>query len=84
MAGMIEADHGLNSELFSRFEGFIFNNVVLVPGFSDVLPDMVDTTSGFTPTMDKVTEAHLAIAMVRSVGLKQERLPAFEIWAQSS
>ena len=77
---MNEADHGHNSELFSRFEGLAFDDVVLVPGFSDVLPDMVDTTSWFTPTiplnvpllsaaMDKVTEARLAIAMVRIGGI---------------
>ena len=79
MARMNEADHGHNSELFSRFEGLTFDDVVLVPGFSDVLPDMVDTTSWFTPTiplnvpllsaaMDRVTEAQLAIAMVRRCG----------------
>ena len=80
MARMNEADYGHNSELFSRFEGLTFDDVVLVPGFSDVLPDMVDTTSWFTPTiplnvpllsaaMDKVTEARLAIAMARCGGI---------------
>jgi len=80
MARMTEADHGHNSELFSRFEGLTFDDVVLVPGLSDVLPDMVDTTSWFTPTiplnvpllsaaMDKVTEARLAIAMARIGGI---------------
>ena len=76
MARMNEADHGHNSELFSRFEGLTFDDVVLVPGFSDVLPDLVDTTSWLTPifpfnvpllsaAMDKVTEARPAIAMAR-------------------
>ncbi|MGA1245925.1 MAG: IMP dehydrogenase [Ilumatobacteraceae bacterium] len=71
---------GHNAELFSRFEGLTFDDVVLVPGFSDVLPDMVDTTSYFTPSiplhvplssaaMDKVTEARLAIAMARCGGI---------------
>ena len=80
MARTTEAGHGHNSELFSRFEGLTFDDVVLVPGFSDVLPDMVDTTSWFTPSiplnvpllsaaMDKVTEARLAIAMARCGGI---------------
>jgi len=80
MAPTHEADHGHNSELFSRFEGLTFDDVVLVPGFSDVLPDMVDTTSWFTPSIplnvpllsaatDKVTEARLAIAVARCGGI---------------
>jgi len=71
---------GHNTELFPRFEGLTFDDVVLVPGFSDVLPDMVDTTSYFTTSiplhvplssaaMDKVTEARLAIAMARCGGI---------------
>ena len=30
-----------NHEVFDRFEGLTFDDVVLVPGFSDVLPDQV-------------------------------------------
>lgn len=51
MAPNDEAEPGHNSELFSRFEGLTFDDVVLVPRFSDVLPDMVDTTSWFTPSI---------------------------------
>ena len=80
MAPKNESELGHNSELFSRFEGLTFDDVVLVPRFSDVLPDMVDTTSWFTPSiplnvpllsaaMDKVTEARLAIAMARCGGI---------------
>ena len=83
MAPTHEADHGHNSELFSRFEGLTFDDVVLVPGFSDVLPDMVDTTSWFTPTiplnvpllsaaMDKVTVSRAARELVGRSLLSRE------------
>lgn len=67
-------------ELFSRFEGLTFDDVVLVPGFSDVLPDQADTSTTFardielsvplvSAAMDRVTEARLAIGMARCGGL---------------
>lgn len=69
-----------NTEFFSRFEGLTFDDVVLVPGFSEVLPDQVDTSTTFardielavplvSAAMDRVTEARLAIAMARCGGL---------------
>ena len=69
-----------NNEFFNRFEGLTFDDVVVVPGFSDVLPDMVNTTTSFardieltvplvSAAMDKVTEARLAIAIARNGGL---------------
>jgi len=69
-----------NEEFFSRFEGLTFDDVVLVPGFSEVLPDQVDTSNPFardislavpvlSAAMDRVTEARLAIAMARCGGL---------------
>ncbi len=69
-----------NEQLFDRFEGLTFDDVVLVPGFSDVLPDQVDTATTFardivlsvplvSAAMDRVTEARLAIAMARCGGL---------------
>jgi IMP dehydrogenase len=69
-----------NEEFFSRFEGLTCDDVVLVPGFSEVLPDQVDTSTPFardislavpvlSAAMDRVTEARLAIAMARCGGL---------------
>ena len=69
-----------HTDFFSRFEGLTFDDVVIVPGYSDVLPDMVDTSTIFardielsvplvSAAMDKVTEAGLAIALARIGGL---------------
>ena len=69
-----------NDQLFDRFEGLTFDDVVLVPGFSDVLPDQVDTSTVFardivlnmplvSAAMDRVTEGRLAIAMARCGGI---------------
>jgi IMP dehydrogenase len=61
-------------------EGLTFDDVLLVPAASDVLPNEVSTASQVTPgieiqvpilsaAMDTVTEASLAIAMARAGGL---------------
>jgi IMP dehydrogenase len=61
-------------------EGLTFDDVLLVPAASDVLPNEVSTASFVTPgieiqvpilsaAMDTVTEASLAIAMARAGGL---------------
>jgi len=61
-------------------EGLTFDDVLLVPAASDVLPNEVSTASPVTPgieltvpilsaAMDTVTEANLAIAMARTGGL---------------
>ena len=65
---------------FDRFEALTFDDVVIVPGYSEVLPDVVDTSATFaadielalpivSAAMDKVTEARLAIAMARCGGI---------------
>ena len=61
-------------------EGLTFDDVLLVPAMSDVLPDQVDTSCRLTRSirltiplasaaMDTVTEARLAIAMARYGGI---------------
>lgn len=61
-------------------EGLTFDDVLLIPAYSDVLPRDVDTSTLLTKTislnipmlsaaMDTVTEAELAIALAREGGL---------------
>src|SRR5689334_23034411 len=61
-------------------EALTFDDVLLVPGASEVLPGQVDTRTRFTKTvelgiplisaaMDTVTEAGLAIAMAQAGGM---------------
>ena len=65
---------------FDRFEALTFDDVVIVPGYSEVLPDAVDTSAVFardirlamplvSAAMDKVTEAPMAVAMAREGGI---------------
>ena len=60
-------------------EALTFDDVVVVPGFSETLPDAADTTATFaagitlavplvSAAMDKVTECGMAIAMARHGG----------------
>ena len=68
------------NQFFDRFEALTFDDVVIVPGYSEVLPDSVDTTATFargiqlavplvSAAMDKVTEAPMAVAMAREGGI---------------
>ena len=69
-----------NDELFDRFTALTFDDVVVVPGYADVLPSDVDTSTDFardirlsiplvSAAMDRVTEARLAIALAREGGI---------------
>ena len=70
----------INDDLFDRFQALTFDDVVIVPGYSDVLPDSVDTAAVFaaditlavpivSAAMDRVTEGRMAIALAREGGI---------------
>ncbi|MCX7854464.1 MAG: IMP dehydrogenase [Anaerolineae bacterium] len=69
-----------NADLFNQFEALTFDDVLVVPGYSEVLPAHTDVSVQLTPTirlnipilsaaMDTVTEAPMAIALAREGGL---------------
>lgn len=73
-------DQPTRDQFFNHFEALTFDDVVVVPGFSEVLPGAVDLTARFaadielnvplvSAAMDKVTEAPMAIAMARQGGI---------------
>ena len=70
----------VNDDFFDRFEALTFDDVVVVPGYSETLPDAVDTSARFaadielavplvSAAMDKVTEGRMAVAMARHGGI---------------
>src|SRR5215208_1184210 len=70
----------MNAELFDRFDSLTFDDVLLVPGYTEVLPNETDVRVRLTQqiclnipilsaAMDTVTEARLAIALAREGGL---------------
>jgi len=70
----------MNEELFNAFDALTFDDVLVVPGYTEVLPDQTDVSAWITPeiklnipilsaAMDTVTEARLAIALAREGGL---------------
>lgn len=67
-------------ELFDRFTALTFDDVVVVPGYSEVLPADVDTSTVLardimlsipvvSAAMDRVTESRMAIALARLGGI---------------
>jgi len=78
----------MNEELFDRFEALTFDDVLIVPGYTEVLPDQTDVRANLTAqiqlniplvsaAMDTVTEARLAIALAREggIGILHRNLP---------
>ena len=70
----------MNSDLFSTELSLTFDDVLIVPGYTEVLPNETDVSAQLAPeiklnipiisaAMDTVTEARLAIALAREGGL---------------
>src|SRR5690349_218749 len=70
----------MNEELFDRFDSLTFDDVLIVPGYTEVLPNETDVSVHLTSriklnipilsaAMDTVTESRLAIALAREGGL---------------
>ncbi len=70
----------MNETIFNQFEALTFDDVLIVPGYAEVLPDQTDISTPLTAhitlnipilsaAMDTVTEAPLAIALAREGGL---------------
>jgi IMP dehydrogenase len=70
----------MNEELFHKFEALTFDDVLIVPGYTEVLPDQTDVSSQLTTNlrlnipivsaaMDTVTEAPMAIGLAREGGI---------------
>src|SRR5574339_230335 len=70
----------MNEELFDRFDSLTFDDVLIVPGYTEVLPNETNVCVQLTPqiqlnipilsaAMDTVTEARLAIALAREGGM---------------
>jgi IMP dehydrogenase len=70
----------MNDDLFDTHEALTFDDVLIVPGYTEVLPDKTDVSAQLTrqiglniplisAAMDTVTEARLAIALARQGGM---------------
>ncbi len=69
-----------NAEIFAGHQAYTFDDVVIVPAYSAVLPDTADVSAHFargitlgipivSAAMDRVTESAMAIAIARAGGL---------------
>ena len=78
----------MNEELFDKFEALTFDDLLIVPGYTEVLPDQTDVKARLardvwlnapiiSAAMDTVTEGRLAIALAREggIGIIHRNLP---------
>src|SRR6185503_14115158 len=70
----------MNEELFNRSDALTFDDLLIVPGYTEVLPDQAEVEARLakhitlniplmSAAMDTVTESQLAIALAREGGL---------------
>src|SRR5713226_3245938 len=70
----------MNEKVFATDEALTFDDLVIVPGYTEVLPDQTDVRTRLTreielnipvisAAMDTVSEARMAIAIAREGGL---------------
>jgi IMP dehydrogenase len=70
----------MNEELFDKFEALTFDDLLIVPGYTEVLPDQTEVRARLardlwlniplvSAAMDTVTESRLAIALAREGGI---------------
>jgi IMP dehydrogenase len=70
----------MNEELFEGLDALTFDDVLIQPGYSEILPSETEVSALLVPTirlnipllsaaMDTVTEARLAIALAREGGI---------------
>jgi IMP dehydrogenase len=70
----------MNEELFQSHEALTFDDLLIIPGYTSVLPDQTDVRARLTrditlnipilsAAMDTVTEARMAIALAREGGI---------------
>ncbi len=70
----------MNEELFQSPEALTFDDVLVVPGYTEVLPDQTKVSTQLTPkitlgipvvsaAMDTVTEARMAVVMAQQGGI---------------
>ncbi len=70
----------MNEALFNQYEGLTFDDLLIAPGYTQVLPSQTDVRTRLarditlnipllSAAMDTVTESRMAIALAREGGL---------------